>query len=531
MLEKNKKAVPEWLTAGIAFVYYFIIALYKLTEAPIWQDEALDFYCSFMGKGYINGIGDYANSYERLVGLLNQPPLFGVIIGIWLRISEAEWWLRFSSVLFGFGAAVGIYMVIKKLCDRYMAAFSVIICSSLYIFMYYVKEMAEYIMIFTVMTWGVYLYLRIYEAIENKELNNKHVLLLTGFCIIAMYTQYGAAFAVVPMATVFIVTLWKNRDYAKLKLSIISFVVAGIVSGIPLVYFFFLPQSRGDFSVFAENKEMIIEGGNIVSDFCFSLMSVFRWFLIDLDRDGERLTVFIYLGLLILALVISYVIKKTDKKFVRIFLIWNIITFLFYYSIVKTNVYAYGWFGNRYNLFIYPQLYILMMVVIYEFVHLLIGNSKIIFSKCGRIIRVGLIVFGIFFCIYGDYRIHNHWDKMDLRRVADKWYEVEGYEKDTFLDYTVKYSFTYYLTHDKRYDEGKWNKIVWNEDVATSELNNKEYWAEYMEKTYNGKLPDEMYVVTHAWNSLMDYFKESGYEIETVEHYTADMYLVKKVNK
>ncbi len=46
-----KERLPEWLTAGAALVYYWIMALYKLTQAPIWQDEAMEFYCSLPDQG------------------------------------------------------------------------------------------------------------------------------------------------------------------------------------------------------------------------------------------------------------------------------------------------------------------------------------------------------------------------------------------------------------------------------------------------------------------------------------------------
>ena len=53
---KENRNLPEWLTAGIAFVYYWIMSLYKLTQTAIWQDEAMEFYCSITTKGPIRGV-------------------------------------------------------------------------------------------------------------------------------------------------------------------------------------------------------------------------------------------------------------------------------------------------------------------------------------------------------------------------------------------------------------------------------------------------------------------------------------------
>ena len=68
----QKVCLPEWVTAGVAFVYYWIMALYKLTEAPIWQDEAMEFYCSLPVRGAIRGVTAYDTMYERMVRIQDR---------------------------------------------------------------------------------------------------------------------------------------------------------------------------------------------------------------------------------------------------------------------------------------------------------------------------------------------------------------------------------------------------------------------------------------------------------------------------
>ena len=135
----HKIHLPEWFTAGVALIYYWIMALYKLTQAPIWQDEAMEFFCSVPVKGAIRGVTEYASMYERMARIQQQPPLYNWVMCLWLQISEGEWWYRFSSVVFGFVAAIALYFVIRKLCNRYLAAFCVVVYSSIYILMYYIK--------------------------------------------------------------------------------------------------------------------------------------------------------------------------------------------------------------------------------------------------------------------------------------------------------------------------------------------------------------------------------------------------------
>lgn len=534
-MEKLKKLTPEWLTAGMAFGYYVVMALYKLTATPIWQDEALDFYCAAAGKGRIESIGDFNNAYERLIGLLNQPPLFGFLMSFWFRISESEWWLRFAGVVFGFVAAVGIYLSIRKLCDRYMAAFGIVIYSSIYILMYYVKELSEYIMIVAVMSWGVYIFLKVQE-----EATTKRIIMLTVFCVVALYSQYGALFAVIPMAAGMLVKLWKAKEFQKLRTCILSYLTACVAAGIPLVYFFFLPQSTGIYSVFAKDKEIIIENGNLFNDFLFSAMSVLRWFLIDLDRDIDRFTVFSYILLVLLVILSIGVMRKTRKEGLRALWHWNIATFLIYYIAVKVNAYAYGWYGNRYQLFLFPLWFVYIVSLVYEFIRITKFSSiKVVFQdkesavktvcmNCRRLKPV-VIVAAVVFCMYGVHRIDNHWDKMDLKRIVNAWYELDVRDMPTYLDYNQRYSFTYYLTHDGRYQESDWDNIVVNTDLEPETVETTEQWETYLLEKYGNNMPDTLYLITSRREGrLMEAFEDFGYEIDPVVDYTAKFYLLTK---
>ena len=232
----RKIHLPEWVTAGVAFIYYWIMALYKLTEAPIWQDETMEFYCSIPVKGAIQGITQYATMYERMANIQQQPPLYNWVMCLWIQISEGAWWYRFSSVVMGFVAVIGLYLVIKKLCSRFAATLSVVVFSSIYILMYYVKEASEYIMLIMLLIWTVWLYLHILE-----EITLKRVLAFTVLCVVNIYTHYGAAFVMVPMALQLLYYYFKSKEWKAFKAALISYGVAAIGAGIPLILLFLIP--------------------------------------------------------------------------------------------------------------------------------------------------------------------------------------------------------------------------------------------------------------------------------------------------
>ena len=129
--------------------------------------------------------------YERMAYIQQQPPLYNWLMCIWLQIHDSEWWYRFSSVVMGFIAVIGLYLVIKKLCGRFSATLSVFVFSSIYILMYYVKEASEYMLLIMLLIWTVYLYLFILEQITIKR-----AIMFTVLCVVDVYTNSCSAIGI-----------------------------------------------------------------------------------------------------------------------------------------------------------------------------------------------------------------------------------------------------------------------------------------------------------------------------------------------
>ncbi len=365
-----KERLPEWLTAGAALVYYWIMALYKLTQAPIWQDEAMEFYCSLPIQGPIRGVTTYATMYERMVRIQQQPPLYNWLMCLWLQAGEGEWWFRFSSVVFGFLAAVGLYFVIRKLCDRWMAAFCVVIYSSIYILMYYIKEASEYALLVMLLFWLLYVWILLCERRTATR-----VVLFTVLCTLSVFTHYGAVFVVVPFGVSVLVSTLAAKERQSFWTALGSFAVAGGVGGAVLVCLFIIPQSANQVSTLFSEKEIIIERGGILDDFLNSLMWVFKWCTIDMDRDWEKIWGLIIAAMIVIAAVIVFVAVKSRRRVLRTYLYCNIAVYLLYYIITKLNIYAYGWYGNRYNMFLLPLWFVLIAASLYELVMILRRSS------------------------------------------------------------------------------------------------------------------------------------------------------------
>ncbi len=506
---KKKWYLPEWLTAGLAFVYYWIMALYKLMDASIWQDEAMEFYCSIPVKGAIRGVTEYATMYERMAYIQQQPPLYNWLMCIWLQISENEWWYRFSSVVFGFGATIGLYMVIRKLCNHLTAALSVVTFSSIYIWMYYVKEASEYSVLIMLLFWMVYLYLRLLEKATLPR-----ILGMTLLCVMSVYTHYSAAFIVVPLALQLLVHDIRQKDWFAVKTAGISYVAAGIGAGLPLLYFFVLPQTTNAISTLGtKNQDVDITGEHLIRDFFESMMWVLRWCMTDYDRDWEIFTPVMWclVFAIILAGIICY--RFTKRREIRFLLRLNTAIYLIYYIPTILRIYAYGWFGNRYNLFILPIWFVTIVAIVYELLQIIKKSDRKWMKKLSRVMLIAALVGTLLFCCYGVKRINDHWAKGDQRNLVQTWYDEKAYEADTFVNFHTRYAFMYYVTHNKAFDESYWEHLVSNMNLDSLQYSDEE-WIQYLEtEVYPNGIPEELYVVSGQRDTIVNALESVGYEI------------------
>jgi hypothetical protein len=202
--------------------------------------------------------------------------------------------------------------------------------------------------------------------------------------------------------------------------------------------------------------------------------------------------------------------------------------YLIYYVIVKFNIYSYGWYGNRYNIFIIPIWFVLICVMAYEFIGLIKSCNNIKISKMAKIATIVTVMVAILYCCYGVKRVNDHWGKMDLRTVTTQWYSDEGYEIPTFVNYHQRYSFVYYMTHNESYSETMWDNVWCNENLDSLDYSDEE-WIDYLEKdVYPEGIPDRLYVVSGQYDTIVVALESYGYSVEPIVDTTAKMYLLTK---
>ena len=98
MLKKLQK--KEYLVLAGVLLVYLLMALYKLTDTPLWYDEMIEFYYSKYLTGQIRGVSLCSNLYERLQTNSFQPPLYNLIMHVWLLFGETEEKFLTNTILF-----------------------------------------------------------------------------------------------------------------------------------------------------------------------------------------------------------------------------------------------------------------------------------------------------------------------------------------------------------------------------------------------------------------------------------------------
>ncbi len=515
----------------LAFGFFLYMAMNKLMATPLWLDETLEYYISKYMTGEIpwysnNGIMGTTNMYQRMLGAF-QPPLYNFLMYFWIGIRDTEWWFRIWNVLMSALSAMGIYKTVKRLSSYRVAALSVVIYSCVYQVIYYTQECAEYSMQLMSIAWLVYFY---FQLFENNDLKN--MIWFAVFCSIAMYTQYGAAFVVVPMLLSILIRVFQSKSAVAIRQIVVVYLLTFLAAAVPLIVCFLIPQMKNQVPSSENVEAWNFYNNSVLQDFLQMFLDVFRWNTI------ESITRFYYpalaasLGLLLLAIFL-WVFSK--DKLLKHLLLCNVATWILFYIPTRAGIYGRGYFGFRYNIFFIPLWLISIVYLLYE-LYRVMGRMQNVQRRriAQRLYGILMMILAAGYCIYGAHQIHKGWEKADTRGCVKAWYEKEGYQVPTFVEINQAPSFSYYFEHDARY-QSEYEKNIYREEIQIGYVEDsyaEEYaqYDDYLKNTFGFKLPDEMYlfVGNKEESRLFSVLQDKGYQIEEVYKTTAQLYYAHK---
>ena len=69
----------KYIFLGSVFTLFILITIYKLTNASLWYDEAIEYWYSKVLIGVLPYDSSMVNMYQRIISTY-QPPLYNVIM-------------------------------------------------------------------------------------------------------------------------------------------------------------------------------------------------------------------------------------------------------------------------------------------------------------------------------------------------------------------------------------------------------------------------------------------------------------------
>lgn len=505
----KRKLNWDTIIVGAAFTFYFLITMYKLTNASLWYDEGVEYWYSKILVGTIpemvNSHTICSNMYERIVSTF-QPPLYNILLYFWLKVSDSVWWFRFFGVVMGFIGMVGIFKSVKKITHHTLiASVTVIFSYCIYQLVYYWQEASEYCLMIGSLCWTIYYWMCLMEKASRKN-----VILFIVTAVIPVYSQYGAAFLVVALAfTALIETILKREKKPIIQLSI-AYGCALLFAALPL-YMFFLKKQMATQQGGTVTFSGISFEGNLITDMCKNLGNVFVWNITSYySKETSKILLIIVLSAFLVALI-------KGNRICRWLILVNFLTWILYYITVKVGVYSYGRFGERYNLFFIP-LWVVSGVAVCITLYDVITKSRLQKWDISSIYVGALLCCCVSFCFFAwTAKLQHNWGKENNKLIVDKWYEQNAQESNTLVYYGATPCFSYYVQQHDDYNETTEDRVTY---MSFYRNKTDEEYAAYINSVYGMDWPEEIYIVlSHIKGdaeTLIRQFTNRGYNRENL---------------
>jgi len=485
----------DCLFTALSFLTLLFMSLYQLNHSSLWFDETIEYYYSKTFVGILPWETHLSTMYERIISTF-QPPLYNFLMYFWIKICDTQWWFRFSGVILGLICALGIYKSIEKLWNRRAASLAVILLSFTPLFIYYVQECSEYILMLAALSWVIYTWICLTEKVNTKTIS---AFIFTA--IVCVYSQYGAIFPVTSLALAALVFISAKDVSPEIKKGEIfkllkGYALALLFAGAPL-WFFFMSKQMLNQQADVSHIFRIVNNNTFLWDFYYAIKTT-----IDSCYD------FIMLRFAVLIIVLFFVLLFVSKNNrIKSLILANILCWLFYYFAVKFNFYGYGMFGNRYNLFFLLLWLVTVFGVLFEAKNLLFNflvqkfkekeqtadKAPDAVKRIMNVLTVSFLVIALIFCIIGWNCLKINWNKEDIRGAFDAWYDAKGYESNTFVYYAASSGFSYYLEHnDKETPAIKKKNIIYTEWLEDKPL---DVYLNQLDTIYKDGMPKEIYFV------------------------------------
>ncbi|MCP4357610.1 MAG: hypothetical protein GY796_06300 [Chloroflexi bacterium] len=343
MLLKTPSRLPAFslLTAPILLLAYSL-RLLNITKRSLWFDEAVE---------YLTAATPLRQLPQAVIASNYQPPLHSYLLHAWLQISIQPLWLRYLAVLISMFTLVGVMKLAFIIFGVRAALIAGLITAVMPTEIYYAQDVGEYSLLVSALTWSLYF---LYRAMQ---LRNRWLYwgLWVFFSVTAVYTHYGAAIVVIPLALVTLAVNLRPRRRKALRQQISVVLVSGLLT-LPLLLYFLPAQFRRvsdnvlayPVRPLSQEARLFLQG--IGDTFLYNLIG---WPISEIPKS---------LGLIFLIVIGLLALLTIGNKSKRIYG-WFLAIYIVYFFTVRAGLYA--GFGLRYAL-IFTPLFILITTSVIE---------------------------------------------------------------------------------------------------------------------------------------------------------------------
>ena len=471
------------------------ILCYRLTASGLWYDECVEFYFSKYATGTTPGFSNFHNMYQRIC-FTAQPPLYNVLLWLWLRVSDSEIWFRLAGVITALSGGMGIFFYTKKK-NQLVATTLTLLYISAFPTRYFALECGEYNLLAANLIW---LFVSFCSYIETNK--RFYLGLFLFFCTAAVYSQYGAAFVVIgfAMVLVFYLIKYNKKDFQFL---FITGMLIVLFAAAPLFYFFLIPQMTAQQGTNTDISHSLSFSVDLAKDFLISIKDTFTYFFLrDQSSIGKVCIILLSVILVILGVIRLLAPDNKQKNHTgEAITLASFISFLLYFFAVKMNYYGMvfvgGTFGNHWGLAIGVMI---LFVGIF-----LMSESYASYPKITLFCMAAILFF------HGCSLFQSNWQKDNIREVVTNNTALLK-EQKTYLTYTEIIPFSYYSNGEFNYSYFD-NWTYHCENIGTEKV------TEYLQKEFGENPPKEFLLVAGSEDTpsiLLEALQSLGYEVEEI---------------
>lgn len=399
----------------------FGLRMLGVTAHSLWFDEAVEYFTASVPLYMLP---------EAVTTVNYQPPLFGFLLHLWLKVSIEPIWLRFLPLVFSMLTVVGLISWSSRIFNRRGAILTGLIITAMPTEIYYAQDVGEYALLVFAVTWSLY-----FLDLARRTSAWRFWFLWALVSLVGAYTHYGTAIVIVPTAVLVLIENIRTGKQIAVKRELLTVSLSALA--VTPLFLFFLPYQINRVDQSLNNVAPLTTLVGELVTFISSLDDSFLYYLVGwpISTIPTWPGIVILIGTLILVIVLR-------PRMPRILYAWFAVAYVGYFILVRTGLYADS-FGFRYGLIFTPLFVMIVVAVIEELFHrrwVFIGLPSLIIILA---LELYALPTPVSFKIFPG---QTTWVPQEpMAELFDYWQEQRHFSEPTFVYYGVVPAFRYYL--------------------------------------------------------------------------------------